>query len=233
MTDAYEATAALEGDHFEILPGNELYPEALRRIARPPERLYLLGSTEALQEGIAVVGARRATPYGLGNARHFAGLATDAGVPVISGGARGCDAEALRAAVERGAPAVAIIGGGIDMAYPKENHALFQQIVDHGGAIVSEQPWDAPPLPYHFRGRNRIIAGLAKATLIVEAGLPSGVFSIADDALGPGARSWRSQGPSTRRRRRERTASYTRGPCPSSTTRRSTTSSPPSTTETP
>lgn len=72
------------------------------------------------------------------------------------------------------------------MIYPPEHEGLFQRVVDTGGAVVSEQPWEMPPLPYMFRARNRLIAGLAAAVLIVEAGLPSGTFSTADEALDAG-----------------------------------------------
>lgn len=162
---------------------DDRFPEALRMIPEPPQALYVVGEVSALQEGLAIVGARKATPYGRGCARRFAGRAAERGVVIISGGARGCDAEAHRAALAEGAPTVAFLGGGCDRIYPKENRALFQEIVEKGGALVSEHEWTTPPLPFMFRARNRLIAGLAKATLIVEAGLPSGTFTTADEAL--------------------------------------------------
>ena len=76
-----------------------------------------------------------------------------------------------------------VLGGGCDCIYPESNRDLFQEIIDKGGAVISEHQWQFPPMPYTFRARNRIIAGLSRATLIVEAGLPSGTFSTADDAL--------------------------------------------------
>ena len=102
---------------------------------------------------------------------------------MVSGGARGCDAAAHAAALEEGGRTVAFLGGGCDRLYPAEHEGLFQRIVDEGGAVVSEHAWDEDPKPYRFRLRNRLIAGLARATLIVEAGLPSGTFSTADEAL--------------------------------------------------
>lgn len=163
--------------------GGEGYPAALERVAKPPERLYVVGSAEAMEEGIAIVGARRSTPYGRGCARRFARRAAERGIVVISGGARGCDAEAHRAALDAGGRTVAFLGGGYDRPYPAEHAGLFRRIAASGGAVVSEHVWDEPPLPYRFRARNRLIAGLARATLIVEAGLPSGTFSTADEAL--------------------------------------------------
>lgn len=180
----------LKGPRFEMAWHDKEFPQALRDTPRPPKRLFGVGCAETLVEGLAVVGARRATPYGLTAARRFAASAAARGVVVISGGARGCDAAAHEAALSEGSPTVAILGGGCDQIYPAENAGLFQRIVDAGGAVVSERPWDFPPQPYTFRERNRLIAGLAKATLIVEAGLPSGTFSTADEALAAGREVW-------------------------------------------
>ena len=176
----------LRGERHELRRGQAGYPASLDSAERPPEVLYVLGDPAALQPGLAVVGARRATPYGIGCARRFAGAAAERGIAIISGGARGCDATAHEAALAAGAPTVAFLGGGIDEPYPRQNLGLFQRIVDGGGALASENPWDYAPLPYTFRERNRLIAGLAQATLIVEAGLPSGTFSTADAALAAG-----------------------------------------------
>lgn len=158
----------LEGERFELDPDDAAFPAALKTIPHPPARLYGVGCAGALKEGLAVVGARRATPYGRGLAKRFAGLAAAREVTIISGGARGCDAAAHEAALAAGAPTVVFLGGGCNQLYPAENVGLFQRIVRAGGAVVSEQPWDFPPKPHTFRARNRLIAGLARATLIVE-----------------------------------------------------------------
>ncbi len=176
----------LKGQRYEISIDDDLYPADLRTVDPPPERLYLVGDPAALQPGLAVIGARKATPYGLSCAHRFARLAAEKGVTIVSGGARGCDSEAHRAALEAQAPTVVFLGGGCDSLYPPEHAGLFQRIVDAGGAVVSEHPWGFRPLPFTFRARNRLIAGLAQAVLIVEAGLPSGTFSTADEALGMG-----------------------------------------------
>lgn len=180
----------LEGERFVIEPQDERFPKALASIPQPPKRLYGVGDAGALSEGLAVVGARRATPYGRGCAKRFATLAAERGVVIVSGGARGCDAVAHEAALAAGTPTVAFLGGGCNQIYPAENAGLFQRIVNAGGAVVSEHDWDFPPKPYTFRARNRLIAGLARATLIVEAGLPSGTFSTADEALLAGREVW-------------------------------------------
>lgn len=173
----------MRGPRHTLRKGASGYPDSLMGIPDPPETLYVVGNLDALRDGLAVVGARKATPYGSAAAFKFAGIAASKGVPVVSGGALGCDSQAHRGALASGGETVAVLGGGCDVPYPARNAGLFQEIIDRGGAVVSERDWEFPPLPYTFRARNRIIAGLARATLIVEAGLPSGTFSTADEAL--------------------------------------------------
>ena len=177
------AAQAIEGPRHEIDRGDPRYPAAFSRLGDPPARLYLIGDPAALEEGLAIVGARKATPYGAGCARRFARRAAQRGVTVVSGGARGCDAAAHEGALDAGGRTVAFLGGGCDRIYPREHAGLFRRIVEGGGALVSENPWGFQPLGWTFRRRNRLIASLARATLIVEAGLPSGTFSTADEAL--------------------------------------------------
>lgn len=160
----------------------ERYPAQLRESPDPPARLYGLGDPDALQPGLAVVGARRATPYGLHAACDFAGWSAAAGFCVISGAAIGCDQAAHRAALERDGVTVAVLAGGADVCYPKGAAALLD-LIARRGAVVSEHPWGTPPQRWMFRTRNRIIAGLCSALLVVEARIPSGTFSTADYAL--------------------------------------------------
>ncbi len=176
----------MKGERFELRLGEKGYPSQLAESMDAPAVLYGRGSASALEPGLAIVGARRATPYGLGCTRLFAGRAAASGVTVISGGAIGCDQAAARAALEEGGRTVAVMGCGADVVYPRDADALFDQIVDAGGCVVSEIPWGISPRKGMFVRRNRIIAGLARATLIVEAGLPSGTFSTADAALEAG-----------------------------------------------
>lgn len=173
----------LEGPRFSIDSKDPAFPPALAMIPDPPERLYAIGNLGALTEGLAVIGARNATPYGLSCAGRFARLAAEQGVAIISGGAYGCDAAAHAAALDAGGKTVVFLGGGCDQLYPPAHHPLFQRVIDGGGVVVSEYEWSYPALPFTFRNRNRLIAGLARATLIVEAGMPSGTFSTADEAL--------------------------------------------------
>lgn len=181
---------ALEGPRHEIDAASAEFPPPLASLAQPPKRLYVIGSIEALEEGLAVIGSRRATPYGISCARHFAGMAARRGIVIVSGGARGCDAAAHRAAVDGGSRTVVFLGGGCDWVYPAENAPLFQAAIDGGGAVASEFDWATEPKPWMFRQRNRLIAGLAKATLIVEAGIPSGTFSTAEEAIDADREVW-------------------------------------------
>lgn len=177
------AAEGVKGPRFEVALGDEAYPGLLAQIANPPERLYGIGDPLALVPGVAVIGARRATPYGLSCAELVAAHVARRGAIVVSGGARGCDQAAHRAAVENGSPTVVVFGSGADVTYPKSGKSLFQGVVDGGGAIVSENPWGTPPMRGLFPRRNRIIAGLSMLLVIAEAGLPSGTFSTADAAL--------------------------------------------------
>ncbi|MDO5041923.1 MAG: DNA-processing protein DprA [Slackia sp.] len=183
MTVVAGKARAIEGPRWEIARGAQGYPAAFECLDDPPSTLYIIGDPEALCEGLAVVGARKATPYGRQAARLFAGCAARRGIGIVSGGARGCDAAAHEAALEAKGRTVAFLGGGCDMPYPACNVGLFRRIVASGGAVASEHAWEVPPKPYAFRARNRLIAGLARATLVVEAGVGSGTFSTADAAL--------------------------------------------------
>ncbi len=176
-------STVLEGPHYAITKNDSLYPESLLRLEDPPETLFCIGDPTVLSEGLSIVGARKATPYGIRCAERFAYLAAERGIPIVSGGARGCDAAAHRSALAAGGRTVVVLGGGCHKIYPRSHYSLFQEVIDCGGVILSEQEWDFPPLRHTFRLRNRIIAALSRATLIVEAGLGSGTFSTADEAL--------------------------------------------------
>lgn len=197
------ANRLLEGSRYELSMDDGGLPEALRSIPRPPQRLCAIGSKRAIQtEGIAIIGARKATPYGIGCATRFGALVAERGITLITGGARGCDTHALRGCLDAGGKAVVVLGGGCDKLYPVENATLFQGVIDAGGAVVSEQEWDADPLPYMFRARNRLIAGMSKGVLIIEAGLPSGTFATADDAFAAGKEVMAVPGPITSKQSR-------------------------------
>jgi DNA processing protein len=168
---------------FELRIGDGAYPAHLLESVRPPRTLFGVGDPAALVPGLAIVGARKATPYGLACARQFARCAAGMGVTVISGAAMGCDLAAHVAALDAGGPSVAVLGCGADVDYPRRAAETLARMRAGAGAAVSELGWGTPPLPGHFPARNRIIAGLAAAILVVEAALPSGTFSTADSAL--------------------------------------------------
>ena len=143
------------------------------------------GDPAALAPGLAVVGARKATPYGLAAANLFAGWAAAAGYTIVSGAAIGCDQAAHRAALDAGGRTVAVLGCGADLAYPRASGSLLCAIAQRG-CVISELDWGQPPAKWTFRARNRIIAGLSAALLVLEAGCPSGTFITADRALDAG-----------------------------------------------
>lgn len=177
MSDRHRFTLRLGG------PG---YPEQLKLTPRPPKVLFGMGDPEALCPGLAIIGSRKATPYGLDCAAWFARTAVAEGVSIISGAAMGCDQSAQRAALAAGGTTVAVLGCGADVDYPARARDLLDALREGRGAVVSEFPWGMPPARGHFPARNRIIAGLASAVLVVEAALPSGTFSTADHALAAG-----------------------------------------------
>ncbi|SDP45570.1 DNA protecting protein DprA [Ralstonia sp. 25mfcol4.1] len=162
-------------DHHLVTMGDRAYPARLLDLADPPLVLYVNGQAGRLQApSLGIVGARHATAQGVRNAQAFASAFSDAGLTVVSGLALGIDAAAHAAALEGPGGTVAIVGTGVDIVYPARHHKLAHQIVDAGGAIVSEFPLGTPGLPNHFPRRNRIIAALARGVLVVEAAERSG-----------------------------------------------------------
>jgi DNA processing protein len=170
-----------------VTPVDPSYPPKLLEIHDPPPALYVLG---ALQPGdvhaVAVVGSRRASFYGLECAREFGHDLALAGITVVSGMAIGADSAAHRGALEAGGRTLAVLGSGLDVPYPRRNRKLMRQVADGHGAVLSEFPLGTPPLPYHFPRRNRVIAGLALGTVVVEASAGSGSLITAQQAVDEG-----------------------------------------------
>jgi DNA processing protein len=163
-------------------------PPRLRAIHDPPKRLYLRGnaSPELLAEpSVAIVGARACSPYGLQVARMLGAELAGAGIVVVSGLARGVDGEAHRGALHAGGHTVAVLGCGIDRDYPAAHASLAAAIAERS-LLVSEYEPGVEPAPWRFPARNRIIAGLAAATIVVEARARSGALITADFALEEG-----------------------------------------------
>ena len=162
------------------------FPPMLREIPQSPPVLFLRGSTGAdFEQAVAVVGTRKVTPYGRQACEHFCEVLARAGVAIVSGLARGVDAIAHRVALEQGAPTVAVMAGGIDQIYPRENAGLAERILENG-CLISEYPVGIPARPDYFPRRNRIVSGLARATLLVEAGEGSGALHTANWAFEQG-----------------------------------------------
>jgi DNA processing protein len=176
---------------------DEDYPERLRQIPDPPRVLYRLGSLSPQDDaGIAVVGARACTSYGRTVAERLGGDLAAAGVVVISGLARGIDGCAHRGALAAGGRTVAVLGTGLDRVYPPEHRRLATAIAG-SGALLSEFPLGAEPEPWHFPLRNRVISGLARAVVVVEAAARSGALGTADMALEQGREVFAIPGPVT------------------------------------
>lgn len=180
--EEWDKTAAL-GGHIYV-PEDEEYPQSLRNIKEAPIALYVLGKLSAAEQAcVAMVGTRKITPYGRRVAHKLAGDLTACGVTVVSGLARGIDSECHAAAVRLKKPTVAVIGTGVGRCYPPENRALARAILEYGGAIVSELPFNKPPNAFHFPRRNRIIAGLSQPVVVVEGEIKSGALITAKLAL--------------------------------------------------
>ena len=168
-------------DRRVVVLGDAAYPAALLDIEDPPLMLYMLGTqvnrtqaaTKKIAINLAIVGSRNPTPQGESNARQFAKVFGGAGLCVVSGLALGIDGAAHDGAMLGGGETIAVVGTGLDRVYPKKHLALAHRIAQQG-MIISEFPLGTPPLTANFPKRNRIISGLSRGTLVVEAALQSG-----------------------------------------------------------
>ncbi len=165
---------------------DEEYPEALHNVYLPPVILYVLGQTNLLaSRGIAVVGTRKPTRYGLKQTERFTESLVRNGLTVVSGLARGIDTRAHRTALDCGGKTVAVLGSGLDYVYPPENKNLFREIAENG-LVVTEYPLGTKPDAVNFPRRNRIISGLSLGVLVVETKLSGGALHTAAYALEQG-----------------------------------------------
>ena len=165
---------------------DEGYPALLRQIADPPAFLLVRGRLRTEIPLLAVVGSRKATPYGRRVALEWSRRLAESGVGIVSGLALGVDTEAHRGALSAGGYTVAVLGSGPEVIYPRENRHLAEEILAAGGALVSEFPPGARPERWRFPRRNRLISGLSLGVLVVEAAERSGALITAGMALDQG-----------------------------------------------
>ena len=158
------------------------WPECFEHLQKPPDRIWIAGSAMPRSPAVAVVGSRLATLAGLDIARSIGRSLAGAGAQVISGMARGVDAAAHEGALGAGGETVAVLGCGIDVCYPAE-HARLRLAILASGCVITEEPPGTPPLKHHFPKRNRLIAALAQAVVVVEATPRSGALSTARWAI--------------------------------------------------
>jgi len=187
---AWETTVDLAGelqrirdfDCTVLISADDLYPAFLRQIYDPPIVLYCRGQlTSRDQNGVALVGSRLTTPYGIETARKLAYQLAYLGVTVVSGGARGIDTAAHQGALSAKGRTIAVLGTGPNLVAPSENAELFERIAAHG-AVLTQFPFNRPADKQSFPIRNRIVAGMTLGTVVVEANLSSGALITANFA---------------------------------------------------
>lgn len=192
LADARACGPAVEAERREaarlgvrvVLLSDDEYPELLGASPDPPELLFVRGElTAAVEPAVAIVGSRRATAYGSLQAGTLAVSLAERGIPVVSGGARGIDAEAHRGALRAGGRTIAVLATGFAQPYPSEHAELFEAVVEAGGALVTEQPSFVTARPDLFPRRNRVIAALSLLTVVVEAANRSGALLTARIAV--------------------------------------------------
>ena len=170
-----------------ITPANEMYPDKLRCIDHSPLALYFRGKQELFysEHSIAIIGSRRPTHYGVTQAEHFSAELAIKGITIISGMAYGIDSKAHDTAIKNGGGTIAVLGGGVDICYPRTNMSIYQEMCNTQLVISEYEPGTAH-ISQHFPLRNRIISGLSDGVLLVEAALRSGTLITADYALEQG-----------------------------------------------
>ena len=189
-------------NHWRQIPGNSLlcfdsplYPLLLKEIHCPPPILFVRGNPELLGSACcALVGSRKASAYGMRNAKWLAQELAESGFTIVSGLAAGIDSGAHQGALRASGSTIAVLGCGIDRVYPTKNRAMMEEIAQRG-TVISEYPLGAGPRPYHFPRRNRIISGLSLGIIVVEAAARSGSLITARLAMEQGREVFAVPGP--------------------------------------
>lgn len=171
-------------NNVEVLHIDEKnYPYLLKAISDPPKILYVKGILTNKTSSLSIVGSRKASLYGIKVAESFAEDLARHGLQIVSGGAIGIDTAAHLGAIKGNGKTVVVLGSGINEFYPKRNTLLFNKIIASGGAVISEFPLGTKPIPTNFPKRNRIINGLSKGVLLVEASKKSGALITIEYAI--------------------------------------------------
>ncbi|HUT85302.1 MAG TPA: DNA-processing protein DprA [Elusimicrobiales bacterium] len=165
---------------------DENYPESLKDIPHPPIILYVKGTLKPERVRVAMVGTRRPSRYGIKTATLLSRDLALCKITVVSGMARGIDSVAHKAVIDLKEITWAVLGTGLGKCYPAENKKLASEIIDNGGALITEIPFERGPMAFHFPRRNRIIAGLSYLTVVVEGPIKSGALITAKQALEQG-----------------------------------------------
>ena len=193
LKEAFSINPQEEWDYTEklgghiYLPEDDEYPQALRNCKEAPIAIYVLGKLPTDDHAcVGLVGTRKITPYGRRVASKLATELAQCGVVIVSGLARGIDSECHAACVRLKKPTVGVIGTGIGRCYPPENRALEKALLEYGGAVVSELPFNRPPNAFHFPRRNRMIAALSQPVVVIEGEVKSGALITAKLALEQG-----------------------------------------------
>ena len=180
----------LERYHMEVITWESpYYPKSLLEIYNSPRVLYGRGDIEVLQHtdrSLAMVGARKCSTYGVQVARHFGRALSNLGIIVVSGGAMGIDRASHEGALQGQTPTIAVMGCGLNVTYPRTNRSLFLEILEKDGLLLSEYGPHMQAKSHHFPSRNRIISGMTRGTIVVEAKASSGSLITADMAINEG-----------------------------------------------
>lgn len=171
----------------QIFFDNSIYPDILKDIEDPPQKLYYLGNIKLMRiPSIAIIGSRNASEYGKKCTKIFSSELAKKGFCIISGMAKGIDAIAHKTAIEVGGKTIAVLGSGFNNIYPKENTDLFYKIIKSNNLVITEYDLNIKPSKENFPKRNRIISGLAIAVLVIEAAYRSGTSITANYAIKQG-----------------------------------------------